>query len=100
VLEERENHLEGEVIISADTAAVSAAEIGWPSRAELLLYAIHGTLHLVGYRDETIAESEAMRAAEAAFLRMFGFEQPSDHGSSRSAGGTASERFHDGASAQ
>ena len=32
VLDERDGHLEGEVIFSADTAAAEAAEIGWPAR--------------------------------------------------------------------
>ena len=53
VLEERDGHLEGEVILSADTAAAAATEVGWPAAAEQLLYVIHGMLHLVGYRDKT-----------------------------------------------
>lgn len=76
VLSEDDNHLEGEVIISADTAAAEAAAIGWPAAAEQLLYAIHGALHLVGYRDKAPAEAREMREAEARYLRMFRFEQP------------------------
>src|SRR5262245_22525926 len=60
VLSEDEDHLDGEVIISADTAAEAAAEVGWPAAAEQLLYVIHGTLHLVGYRDKTPADAEQM----------------------------------------
>ena len=52
VLDDDDGHLEGEVIISADTAAAAAAEVGWPAAAEQLLYVIHGMLHLVGYRDK------------------------------------------------
>jgi probable rRNA maturation factor len=76
VLENGGGHLEGEIILSADTAAKSAAEIGWPAAAEQLLYAIHGALHLVGCCDESAAEKRQMRAAEATYLRQFGFEQP------------------------
>jgi probable rRNA maturation factor len=76
VLDEHGGHLEGEVIISADTAAASAAEIGWPAAAEQLLYVVHGTLHLVGYRDESSTDEREMRAAEARFLLQFGLEQP------------------------
>jgi len=76
VLDEQAGHLEGEVVLSADTAAASALEISWPASAEQLLYAIHGTLHLVGYRDESAHGNREMRAAEARFLRQFGWEQP------------------------
>ena len=75
-LDERDGHLEGEVILSADTAAAEAAEIGWPAAAEQLLYVIHGTLHLVGYQDKTPEEAQAMQAAEDKYLREFGIDQP------------------------
>jgi len=73
VLDEQTDHLEGEVIISADTAMRAAAEAGWPAAAEQLLYVIHGTLHLVGYRDKTLADAQKMRAAEAKYLRQLDF---------------------------
>lgn len=73
VLENDDAHLEGEVIISADTAAASAEEFGWPAAAEQLLYVIHGTLHLVGHGDKSSEEIERMRAAEEKYLRQFGF---------------------------
>ena len=74
VLEESDNHVEGEVIISADTAAESAAELSCSPAAEQLLYVIHGVLHLIGFRDKTPSDAEEMRSAEAKFLRQFGFE--------------------------
>src|SRR5689334_2364041 len=46
-LEERPGYLEGEIIVSGDTAVSSGRRFGWPANDELLLYAIHGTLHLV-----------------------------------------------------
>ena len=88
VLQEDERHLEGEIIISADTAEAAAAEFGWPAAAEQLLYVIHGTLHLVGYRDKTPSEIQAMRAAEAKYLRKFGLEPPQ----ARSSAETSRER--------
>jgi probable rRNA maturation factor len=83
VLLEQDGHLEGEVIVSADTAAAAAAETGWPADAEQLLYVIHGMLHLIGYRDKMPAEARKMRLAEAKYLRQLGFdlaraENPSD----------------------
>jgi probable rRNA maturation factor len=71
-----EGHLEGEVVISADTAAAEALEVGWPATIEQLLYVIHGMLHLVGYRDKSTADKYAMRAAEEKYLRHFGVDQP------------------------
>ena len=51
ILEEDEGFLDGEVIVSADYAAREAAQFGWSTDDELLLYVIHGLLHLVGYDD-------------------------------------------------
>lgn len=68
--------LEGEVIVSSETAIINAADYGWPAEDELLLYLIHGVLHLVGHRDKADDEVAAMRAAEARFLRLAGVEPP------------------------
>ncbi len=73
LLEQRDRHLEGEVIISADTAATAAEELGSSAVIEQLLYVIHGMLHLMGYDDTTAADKLEMRAAEARYLREFGF---------------------------
>lgn len=72
VLEERPGYVEGEIIVSADTAATSARRFGWSAENELLLYVIHGALHLVGYDDlEPEAQAE-MRRRERAYLGQFG----------------------------
>lgn len=73
-LQDDGSHLEGEVIISADTAATAAAELNCTPAAEQLLYVIHGMLHLVGFRDKTPAEAQQMRIAEARFLGEFGWD--------------------------
>lgn len=74
VLDDHDDYLEGEVVISADIAARAAAEAGWSAAAEQLLYVIHGALHLVGYRDKSPSEAQRIRTAEAKYLRQFGFE--------------------------
>jgi probable rRNA maturation factor len=66
--------LSGQIIVSADYAAAEAARYGWATDDELLLYAIHGCLHLVGYDDSTVEGQRAMRAAESHHLRRFGLE--------------------------
>ena len=72
LLEKGDDRLEGEIIISADTAAAAAARFGWTTEDELLLYAIHGALHLVGYDDQDPAGQAEMRSQEAAALSRFG----------------------------
>src|SRR5690606_30793878 len=55
--------LEGQIVVSAEMAESRAAEFGWSAADELLLYVIHGALHLVGYEDHSDEQREAMRAA-------------------------------------
>jgi probable rRNA maturation factor len=68
--------LDGEVVLSADTAAAAAGENGWTAADEQMLYVIHGMLHLVGYGDQSAAEAERMRAAEQLYLRQCGAAVP------------------------
>ncbi|HIA63309.1 MAG TPA: rRNA maturation RNase YbeY [Planctomycetes bacterium] len=74
VLEQAVGHLEGEVIVSAEMAATVAQEYGWPAEHELLLYVIHGTLHLVGYDDKDPQQKIEMQAAERRHLKRFSIE--------------------------
>jgi probable rRNA maturation factor len=74
VLEDNGDHLEGEVILSADTAAAAANEHGHSAAEEQLLYVIHGMLHLVGYDDKADDNAREMRAAEAGYLQQLGVE--------------------------
>lgn len=64
--------LEGEIIVSADYASREAQRFGWRTEDELLLYVIHGCLHLVGHDDQTADGQAAMRAAETEHLARFG----------------------------
>ena len=60
--------LEGEVVVSADTAKASAPRYGCTATEELLRYVIHGTLHLVGYEDSTPRKRAIMRKREEKHL--------------------------------
>ena len=71
VLDSGSGRLDGEVIVSADTAAAASTRYGWSVEDELLLYVIHGTLHLVGYDDQTPADQAAMRERERFYLARF-----------------------------
>ncbi len=72
VLEEPPPRLEGEVIVSADTAIAQAGEYGTSPANEVLLYVIHGVLHLVGFDDQSTESREQMRCAEHVYLKQFG----------------------------
>lgn len=76
-LEDEPPYLEGELVVSTDTATSNAAEFNWSAHHELILYVIHGTLHLVGYRDKQPADIAEMRAAEAKHLQELGIALPS-----------------------
>jgi probable rRNA maturation factor len=78
VLEREGTRLDGEVIASAETAAQAAAQFDWSVDDELLLYVIHGTLHLVGHDDATPQQRAAMRRMERRFLEPFGLQRPDD----------------------
>jgi len=79
-LEDNPPRLEGEVIVSADTAQRCALEAGWSAADELLLYVIHGALHLAGYRDKSRENSAEMRAAELATLAELGVKPSAGNG--------------------
>ena len=74
VLERSDGYLEGEVVASSETALRAAVQFGWSADDELLLYVIHGTLHLIGYDDQDAESLAAMRAAEATYLSQFGVQ--------------------------
>lgn len=67
----RGKRIDGEVIVSAEAAAEMAADFSWRPQDELVLYLVHGLLHLVGYDDLTDAEREVMRRREREVLRFW-----------------------------
>lgn len=77
VLEDESPRLEGEIVVSVDTARQNAAEAGWSPDDELTLYIVHGALHLAGYRDKSPADAAEMRQAEAAVLDQLGIVRSS-----------------------
>src|SRR5207302_1932261 len=90
VLEQDENRLEGEVVVSAEMACATATHWNWPTEHELLLYVVHGVLHLVGYDDATETAAAKMRLAERAALTRLGIDVPADD--SRPLGGDGAAR--------
>ncbi len=78
VLEQSEGVLEGEVVASADTAAVNARHYRCTPEEELLRYVIHGTLHLVGYDDITPSKRAVMRKKENEYHGQAGKKETTD----------------------
>ena len=64
--------IEGEIVVSVETAAREAARRGHDSDAEAALYVVHGTLHLLGYDDADEEDAAAMHAVEDDILTAVG----------------------------
>jgi len=60
----------GDIYISLDKAEEQAREAGHPICREILLLAVHGMLHLVGYDHRCRSDFAAMRKREAEFLSL------------------------------
>jgi probable rRNA maturation factor len=68
VLERTPKYLEGEIVVSAETAIRSAPQYKLTPGDELLLYVVHGALHLVGYDDSTAKKRAKMRKKERGYI--------------------------------
>jgi probable rRNA maturation factor len=60
----------GEIIISTERAMMQAKTYQTTYRKELLLYIIHGILHLQGYDDHGPRKTACMRLKENELLRL------------------------------
>lgn len=65
--------IEGDLILCIDEAARQAKLRGHDTRTELLLYALHGLLHLLNYNDTTPRAYKKMHAKEDELLQRAGF---------------------------
>jgi len=64
--------VEADLIVCVDVAAREAAARGHAVDREILLYAVHGTLHACGYRDDSDAEAARIHAEEDRILATAG----------------------------
>ncbi len=67
-LQDDATRFQGELVVNAPFAIRSAKEYGWDACNELLLYVIHGSLHLTGYDDLAECDEKQIRLAERFYL--------------------------------
>ena len=78
LLEETDDSIEGEVLVCPAVANEWSKKYGWEPENELVLYAVHGTLHIIGFDDLTPEDEVEMRAAEREVLAEFNLTPPWD----------------------
>ena len=64
--------IEGEIVICPATAIKNAAIFKTSPTQELVLYIIHGILHLLGYDDHRPVDIKRMREKEAELMKLTG----------------------------
>jgi probable rRNA maturation factor len=70
---DRQGHVTtGEIVVCTAEAARSAKRLGSATERELLLYALHGMLHLHGLDDRTEGGFRTMHRTEDAILKRLG----------------------------
>ena len=77
-LSDDDEPLDGEIIVSIDTARTQAGDHHWPVAAELMLYVVHGTLHLLGYDDHQEDERRTMYRTQRRILAELGHPMNDD----------------------
>jgi len=65
------NPIEGDIFISIERVKENAAEFGVAFEEELLRVLIHGSLHLMGYKDKTNEDQELMTQKEDFYMALF-----------------------------
>jgi probable rRNA maturation factor len=63
---------DAEIVVSLDTARREAKAHGVEPAAELMLYVVHGALHLTGWDDHALADARRMHARALAILAGLG----------------------------
>lgn len=63
--------IEGDIFISIERVKENALEFGVSFEKELLRVLVHGSLHLLGYKDKTAVEKKVMTQKEDFYLNLF-----------------------------
>lgn len=69
----------GDVVLSAEIAKQMARKLGIGVQQEVERYAVHGILHLLGYRDDTPARSRKMHKKQEEILGFYVYPKIRSH---------------------
>ncbi len=75
-LSNNKNPLSGEVIVSVETAVDTAGKRNISVEGEIVLYILHGILHLLGYDDGNEGDARVMHEEESKILKTLGYNVP------------------------
>ncbi len=75
-LSNQKNVISGEIIVSVETAVDTAGKGRINIEGEILLYVVHGLLHLLGYSDENREDAKIMHEKESRILKSLGYNVP------------------------
>ncbi len=75
-LSNQRNVISGEIIVSVETAVDTAGKGRINIEGEIILYVVHGLLHLLGYRDDNREDSSVMHDKESRILKKLGYNVP------------------------
>ena len=75
-LNNHKSALNGEIVVSVETAVDTAGKENIDVEGEIILYVVHGLLHLLGYRDGNRNDANIMHDKESGILKALGYNVP------------------------
>ncbi|MBT6051342.1 MAG: rRNA maturation RNase YbeY, partial [Candidatus Scalindua sp.] len=75
-LDNHKNALNGEIVVSVETAVDTADKENVDVEGEIILYVVHGLLHLLGYSDVNREDAIIMHEKESKILKALGYNMP------------------------
>ena len=75
-LDNHKNALNGEIVVSVETAVDTADKENVDAEGEIILYVVHGLLHLLGYSDVNREDAIIMHEKESMILKALGYNMP------------------------
>ena len=75
-LDNHKNALNGEIVVSVETAVDTAVKENVDVEGEIILYVVHGLLHLLGYSDVNREDAIIMHEKESKILKALGYNMP------------------------
>ena len=75
-LNNHNNSLNGEIVVSVETAVDTAIKENVDVEGEIVLYVVHGLLHLLGYSDVNREDAIIMHEKESMILKALGYNMP------------------------